>query len=259
MLYLPKFAVLALVLAVTGGAALAADGPYLAKSQEPDAAKFLPAPPDATSPAGKADEAAFLSTRRLKGSPRWDLATHDANKKPDVVADDFSCAVGTRLGPDTTPHVVALIARLQKDASATSGPAKDVFKRTRPLVGNDAPVCEDRAMVTPNDSYPSGHTTMGWLVGLALAKIAPDRAPQIVARARVYGESRVVCGVHWVSDVDAGRLTGGAVFTSLQGNPAFDADMDAAKQEIAAARANPAAPDAAHCAIEAKAEAHQPW
>ena len=39
----------------------------------------------------------------------------------------------------------------------------------------------------------------GWTVGLIMAEVAPDRATEILARARAFGEGRLVCGVHTLS------------------------------------------------------------
>ena len=50
---------------------------------------------------------------------------------------------------------------------------------------------------------------------LILAALVPEKATPILVRGRAYGESRIVCGVHWLSDVVAGRLTGTAVFAAL--------------------------------------------
>jgi acid phosphatase (class A) len=242
-----------------GGVAFAADAPYLAPSAEPDATKYLSAFPTDGTPEMAADQAAFKKTRTLQNSARWSLAIADVSKKPSDVAGDFSCAVGTKLDAATAPHLIALIARMQKDASGVSGPAKGKYKRTRPFVGNDAPICEERTAENPNDSYPSGHTTMIWSVGLMLAHIAPDRAGPILARTRAYGESRVVCGVHWASDVEAGRLAGGITFQALEADSAFQADMEAARKELADARAKPMAPDKGRCIIENAAAAKRPW
>jgi acid phosphatase (class A) len=258
MAYLPKFAAVLSVVMLTGGIAFAAESGYLAPSSEPDVYATIGAYPQDGSPERARDKKTYDHTRRLKDTPRWALASSDVSKKPADIAKDFSCAVGTELNADNAPHLIALIAKMQKDASGVSGPAKDKYKRARPFLDNDAPICEERSAEKPNDSYPSGHTTMIWSVGLMLAHIAPDRAGTILARTRVYGESRVICGVHWLSDVEAGRVAGSVTYQALSLDPSFNADVDAAKTELATARANPVAPDAKRCKVEAAAEARPP-
>ena len=60
----------------------------------------------------------------------------------------------------------------------------------------------------------------------------------ILARGRAFGESRIICNVHWHSDVVEGRLVGSAAVARLHADPAFHADLEAAKAELAVVRAN---------------------
>ena len=58
-----------------------------------------------------------------------------------------------------------------------------------------------------------------------------------LARGRAFTNSRVMCNVHWLSDTEEGRTMASAVVAKLQSNPDFQADVEAAKAEVAAARA----------------------
>ncbi len=228
--------------------------PYLAPGNEPDASKFLQAPPSQN------EVPVYESTRKLETTDhaRWAMAASDDNYKTPAMLADFSCALGANLTPANAPHLATIYDRAQKDAEAVSGAAKKVFNRPRPLTGNTEDTCVDRAGIN-GASYPSGHTIRGWMFALILSDLAPDRATAILARGRAYGESRVVCGAHWPSDIEAGRTTASAVFAALESDPAFRADLEAARGEVAAARANPTSPDAARCAVEDAASAKQPW
>ena len=93
---------------------------------------------------------------------------------------------------------------------------------------------------------------------LILAELAPDRASQVLGRARSIGDSRVVCGVHYLSDIEAGRTTGAALVATLHGDAAFRADMERARAELAALRAGAhGAP--ADCAVQDEAATHAPY
>jgi acid phosphatase (class A) len=83
-------------------------------------------------------------------------------------------------------------------------------------------------------SYPSGHAITGWLWGSVLAETAPDFADALLARAMAFGDSRVVCGFHYPSDIAAGRLAAAALLARLHGDPRFLADLAQAKKEVAA-------------------------
>ncbi|QGY01346.1 phosphatase PAP2 family protein [Methylobacterium mesophilicum SR1.6/6] len=229
--------------------------PYLADAAVPDGIQILLPPPAHDAPLDKADRAAFANTRALKGSPRWDIAANDVSEGAAAVLENFACVLGTRIDQARVPAVINLLERARLDlARATRGP-KVHYRRLRPFVGNEAPICVQRTQALADSfSYPSGHATQGWAYALILAALVPEKATPILVRGRAYGESRVVCGVHWLSDVVAGRLTGTAVFAALMGDPTFRADLEKARAELRAALAGAgAAPDQAVCTREANA------
>ena len=90
-----------------------------------------------------------------------------------------------------------------------------------------------------NASYPSGHSMVAWSWGLILAELAPSKADSVLSLGRESGESRVICGVHFISDVEAGRTLGSAMVARLHAEPAFEADLAKAKRELARAKAKP--------------------
>jgi acid phosphatase (class A) len=174
---------------------------------------------------------------------------------------DFSCALGVKLDQADAPSLYRLLARLTADSSNIERSTKALYKRPRPFVEVGGPICViPDAYLAKTYSYPSGHSTYSWTVALLLGEIAPDRTGAILARARTYGESRVVCGVHYQSDVQAGRLAAAALFGALQASPAFHEDMDAAMAELARLRSGSSeAPDKAQCDLEASANMHPVW
>jgi acid phosphatase (class A) len=105
----------------------------------------------------------------------------------------------------------------------------------------------DEADLRKDGSYPSGHTAIGWTWGLILVQIAPDRTDALLARARAFGESRLVCNAHWQSDILSGRTVAAATFARLQSDATFNADVEAARAELQ----NAAPVDAAKCEAEA--------
>src|SRR5262249_13122243 len=58
-------------------------------------------------------------------------------------------------------------------------------------------------------SFPSGHTTYGYMGSLLLAVLAPDRYQEMVVRAAEYGNDRIIMGAHYPMD----GLGGGTVAT----------------------------------------------
>jgi acid phosphatase (class A) len=237
-----------------------ADAPpsgYLA-GHEPDVLAVIPQPPAPGSPRDEADRAIFRQTRALEGTPRWALATADVD--PSKLLDDFSCAVGVTLTKDNSPRLVALLLKVTPDITAAYGVPKDFYKKLRPFTRDTGDICVPRTEgFAKSYDYPSGHATGSWTIGLILSRAAPDRTGQILDRARAFGESRVVCGVHNASAVEAGRLAADTLVSALAADEAFRTDLAAARAELTALRASGPAPDPTACKAEAALTARTPW
>jgi len=211
---------------------------YLQGSAVPDSLALVPAPPAAGSAGFALDEQVSREARALRGSPRFEQAHRDAELAFPAGANQFSCAIDVDVDAVKTPALYRLLERSRIDASAATRTAKKHYQRARPFMVNGEPTCspEDEQDLRGNGSYPSGHTSIGWAWALILSEIAPDRADAIQARGRNYGESRLVCNVHWQSDILEGRFMGAAAVARLHDNAAFNSDLLAARKEIAAAR-----------------------
>jgi acid phosphatase (class A) len=235
-------------------AATSAAAGYLTKETVPNSVGLLPPPPAAGSPALALDEEIHKSAAALRDTPRYRLAALDAELVFPGAADAFACTLGVPIDEQHTPRLYRLLQRTLLDAATATAGAKNKYMRTRPFVAYNEPSCvpQDEARLKTNGSYPSGHTTIGWIWALALAEVDPARHDAIFARGRSYGESRLVCNVHWQSDIVEGRFLGAAVVSQEHGVAEFRADIEAARRELADARAKKLAP-ARDCASEAEA------
>jgi acid phosphatase (class A) len=231
---------------------------YLTKAEAIDSVQFLPPPPVPGSKEAAYDLDVYTRLRALKDAPRWKLAATDDVITTDALMADFSCALGVDFDRKSAPKFAALFDKAWHDAGNAIGTGKTFFKRPRPLIGNDLPICAKRADYLNSWSYPSGHSTLSWTFTLILTELAPDRAGEIVKRGRAYGDSRAVCGVHWASDVEAGRTAGAAAFAALNGNAAFRKDLAAVRREIDALRRTAPKPDAGQCRALAPL-LNRPW
>lgn len=227
---------------------------YLPKGATPDSLLLNPPPPAPGSAAEARDIEAQKAAVALRGTPRWDMATRDADLFSPKATSGYSCAAGLAISGKSTPKINALMLRVARDLALSTNPTKEKYKRPRPFTVNGQPTCtpEAESALKTNGSYPSGHSAIGYGWGLVLAQVIPDRAAQLVARGRVFGDSRRVCNVHWLSDTEEGRVAAAAVFARLQAEPAFQADVAAARAE-AKALAGKQAP--ASCDAEAAAAA----
>jgi acid phosphatase (class A) len=248
-------AVLSFVLVALAAGAAFAEGGYLTDAAAPDTLKIIPPAPLPDGPENKADQAIFAQTRALEGTPRWSLAARDSDEK--AILADMSCAAGVPLSAATAPHLAALIHKMKADVERGVNAPKNYYMRPRPFFSLPGALCVARNDNASPD-YPSGHATWGWSVGLVLAELDPTHATEILVRARAFGESRVVCGVHNASSVEEARTVASSVVAALHADPQFRADLDAARAELAGLLAH-AGPAPAACAAEANLVAKTPW
>lgn len=224
---------------------------YLALADLPDSLALLPPPPAPGSAAMARDEEVSTAMARAPGTPRFNQAASDADLHPPHAFGTFACAAGVVPDRQKTPALVRLLGKSMIDVGLSTYRAKNHYQRTRPFVAHGSGTCfsPDEAALRNDGSYPSGHSAIGWGSALILAEIVPSRGDAILQRGRDFGQNRLVCNAHWASDVDAGRVIASATVARLHADPAFRADLAAAKRELAAA----AAPEAATCAAEARA------
>ena len=228
---------------------------YLSMAELPDSLALLPAPPATGSTAQASDEESYRALTALKNGPRGELATKDAELRFPAAASTFSCALDVEVSEQTTPHLYMLLRRILIDTGMATYKAKNHYQRTRPFVAFKESTCfpKDEAKLMKDGSYPSGHSAIGWAWALALSEAAPDRSNALLQRGRAFSQSRAVCGAHWKSDVEAGRLMGSAVVASLHNSEVFRAQLALAAKEVAKAREAGRKPAAEACEQERKA------
>lgn len=213
---------------------------FLNIDEVPNSQILLPPPPSEDSAAFKYDEACYDWGKSMRDTERGEQAARDAHIEGDGVPQLFSEAFGIEISKDKTPEIYKLVLRLKNDAGdLATRHAKEYYKRERPFVhyGEDTCVPEQQEELAKNGSYPSGHTSIGWATALVLAEINPDRQIEILKRGLEMGESRVICGYHYQSDVDAGRIVGSAVVARLHADRGFTEQLAKAKAEFAECKA----------------------
>jgi acid phosphatase (class A) len=227
---------------------------YLDPKALPNSLVLIPPPPAQGSAAFALDVEVAKNTFALRDTPRFALAASDFELNVPHFVQVFSCALNTQITKENAPYLYNVLSRSFTDVALSTYAAKNYYKRTRPFQQNGEPLAvpEQRAFLEKDPSYPSGHTALGWGFALILSEIAPDRANQILARGRAFGESRIVCNHHWYSDVVWGRFMGAASVARLHADPTFLADLAAAKAEFAALRAT-GVPSTGDCQAEAAA------
>jgi acid phosphatase (class A) len=211
--------------AVLSSAARAADTYYISPS-EIDLLHILAPPPPPDSPAGKTDLEGVLAAV----NSRTEASIKQAQDDDQRTVFRFADVMGPNFRTENLPLTTQLFQHVYQDGNAATLAAKNFFKRTRPFVID--PEIKILVVQPPDFSFPSNHSTFGNEAGILLADMVPENAAAIFARAAEYAHNRVVAGVHFPTDVEAGHLAASVIDNTLLHNPRFEADFAQAKAEV---------------------------
>ena len=151
---------------------------YLAKG-DIDGQTVIGPPPALDSPRGMADRTVYLETRKLADSARWRQATKDNDLWNGGALERYACALGHPITAQALPKTYHLLQRVELDARTVGTPPKDHYNRTRPLIGDERPICIKREdWMKTNASYPSGHSMVGMAWGLVLGGAGSGARPR---------------------------------------------------------------------------------
>jgi len=136
--------------------------------------------------------------------------------------------------PPDLPRLQRLAERVEDDVRLYVRAAKDRFRRLRPyeIEPRLEPCIDD---VRGDLSYPSGHAAFGYSMAYLLSMLVPERAPALEARADEFARQRMICGVHFRSDLEAGRRAARMLFETMSRSPRFREESAAAGAELRAA------------------------
>lgn len=223
-----------LLAVVDVNAQLEAAKPYKELSQLPNLLQIMPAPPSFESAEFANDVVRYGWGKQQRLDPeRLDMAVADAEWFDHTkVYLRWKDAFGLEITPAETPEIWKLLEASLATTDPMNHETKDFYLRQRPFerFGDDMPTDEEEK-VRGRGSYLSGHCMCGWVISLVLAQVAPERANQLFIRGLEYGDSRVIVGAHWQSDIDASYTAGSIGFCALQGCEEFVAQMKKAQQE----------------------------
>jgi len=190
---------------------------------------LLPPPPapDSAQTRRELGEILMIQVTRTKEMEARAIADATENiwRFSDVVSNPKFAAAGL-------PKFGAFFDRVVATEGAVVDPAKDVWKRLRPHLYSD--LVHPVVPPSKSGSYPSGHATVGTLMGITLSNMLPERRAEIMARAWEYGHNRLIAGIHYPSDIEMGRISGTVIGKTISTHPDFKAEFEAAKAELRA-------------------------
>jgi acid phosphatase (class A) len=186
----------------------------------------VPDPPAPGTSAGRADLDAVIAAQTARTTTS--IAQAQADRKRSIKA--FGGAIGGSFSSGQFPLTTELMDNAVDDARGIMGQSKGIWRRERPFR-------LDRS-ITPcvkepdTASYPSSHATSGYVMGLLLAEMLPEKAGAIRARANEFANGRLVCGVHFPTDISAGQRAAEAIVARLKADQRFSKDYAAARREF---------------------------
>jgi len=206
--------------------------PFYTIEQAPHLENILPPPPQPNSSRFMDDWAQYQWGKSIRHTERGQLAIEDAGISASYFMKRYSPAVERELTPEKYPELYRLFSRAHKTESQAGKSAKQYFARVRPYqLFQEQSAVPTHEWPTDYTSYPSGHTHASWLMGLILTALDPDHTETIMNVAYEMGQSRVIVGFHYQSDIDAGRVAGSITFARLMSEPEFLQMLDAARKE----------------------------
>ncbi|MCQ2314910.1 MAG: phosphatase PAP2 family protein [Bacteroidales bacterium] len=201
----------------------------------PDAVKYLP-----DFPVFKDKDAFFNDSilyRRgyaMRDSERGRQAILDAGETLDFYLKRFGEVMGVSLSEEQNPAIARYIKTAYSFARGGISNAKRVYGRMRPFCyfGEPSGIPEDEEINGLFTSFPSGHSVRAWTIALALIAIDDEHEYDIINLGYELGQSRVITGFHYQSDVDAGRMAASVAFAKIVSDEEFIKLMNLAREEL---------------------------
>ena len=190
--------------------------------------RIIPPPPAEGSMAERAELDEMLGIQAERTAAQVDRAQHDA--KIGIFQLTEALGAPAELSAARLPRFVAFFDKVRDAEGAVVRSAKHSFDRKRPT--EIEPRLKPVIDVPSSEAYPSGHATWAFAAAFVLADMVPEKRAAILTRATEFSNNRVVAGVHYRSDVEAGRICGSVLAAFLFASPEFRAEENLAAVEL---------------------------
>lgn len=205
---------------------LTSQKPHYVAAEQFKTAQFAP-PPAPDSDAQKADLAVTLD---------WQQKRTEADcAKARLTADANYDSFWGEKSPFPRPlpgEVKEFFDRLTLDLDSAVTVMKDRYGRLRPFNAypGQAMPCVKKS---GGYSYPSGHATFSRVFADVLTDIVPERKAEFFAKADEIALDRVIGGVHFPTDIAAGKVFGDQFHAELLKSPGYLKDIERMKSLLA--------------------------
>lgn len=208
---------------------------YFTADEMPNGVVFLPSPPDTTSILFISDYAQYMWGKTIRNTERGQEAIEHVVTSVSEMATLFSKPFGMTISREATPAIYKMLLKAIPTLRLSAVHPKETYMRKRPYVrmNETTPVPQEEEELRNSGSYPSGHAIRGWGMALLLAEINPAAQDALLKLGYEWGESRVILGYHWQTDIDAAIALASASYARLHTSQEFLDDMAKAREEYA--------------------------
>lgn len=205
-----------------------------AQNGYPDGLRVLNQPVDTASNRYLGDVAQYFAAKAERGTERGAQAKADADYSVEALLKAFSTPIGKNLDSKKTPAMAALLSESRKALlqNASDLASSATFRKSPYVQLGEAPFAGE--IEKSRSSYPSAQSEIGWGIALILTEIAPTRANDLLSMGYRIGESGIITGQYWVTDIVAARIMANCMVARLHTDAAFNKLLLDAKKEYAA-------------------------
>lgn len=199
--------------------------PHYLSANSIDVVDLLPDPPAADSPEHQAELDLLLRLQHDRTGAEVARATAEERLRVFGFAD----VLGPNFTAEKCPKTEAFFkTMLQPDVAYFNKEAKNHWNRPRPAT--DPRI---HSLFKEDDgSYPSGHSIRATVDAEMLAEVLPQYRKALIARGQQIGWDREIAGVHFATDIYAGRVLGHALVKALLANPDVRKQLEDLKPEL---------------------------
>ncbi len=196
--------------------------------------KILDPPPTIDDNTFVGDLFTMWQAKEVRPTERGEQAKADYSINDDYLVSMFAqCSPVVTISESETPHIVMLIKTLKLSLSSQATIVKSKVPRKRPFaqLNEPAPYSGEDWPAWGESSYPSRRALLGWGIALALTEVMPDCQNEILKRGLEYGDSRIILGSNYASDVVAARVMAACDLAKMHNETLFQTLFDNAKKE----------------------------
>jgi glycerophosphoryl diester phosphodiesterase len=195
-------------------AALLAEPPRFLLTADADILAQIPPPPADDSPAGQADLETLLQVQAWR-TPA-EIARAERVSSQDIMSPG-ALVFGPEFNAPNLPRTAAVLRQAYDEHRPAVLASKKQWGRARPYSrGLGITPCVE--IVPADESYPSGHSAESALLAALYGKALPEYENIFMENVRETLWGRVIAGVHFPTDTQAGRLLGSVIAREMLKN-----------------------------------------